>query len=68
MLVPNGTIQIAGWGRTANTTSGDVLLKAEVDMMTAKECKLNFPSFHFISDDNRQICAGGRKGKHKNIS
>ena len=44
MLVPNGTIQLAGWGRTENTSSTDYLLKVEVDMMTAKECKMNFPS------------------------
>ena len=70
MLVPNGTIQLAGWGRTENTSSTDYLLKVEVDMMTAKECKMNFPSINFITDDDRQICAGVKKGKcrNKNIS
>ena len=61
MVLPSFT-QVAGWGRTENTSSSDILLKAEVPMMTAKECKLNFPSFSFIADDDSQICAGGEKG------
>merc|ERR1711953_279055 len=61
--LPSGTVQVAGWGKTENTTHSDVLLKVQVDMMMAKECKLNFPSFNFIADDDTQICAGGQKGK-----
>ena len=66
MELPSGTVQVAGWGKTENTTHSDVLLKVQVDMMMAKECKLNFPSFNFIADDDTQICAGGQKGKCRN--
>ena len=61
MVLPSFT-QVAGWGRTDNTSSSEFLQKVEVAMMTAKECKLNFPSFSFIADDDSQICAGGKKG------
>ena len=66
MELPSGTVQVAGWGKTENTTHSDVLLKVQVDMMMAKECKLNFPSFNFIADDDTQICAGGQEGKCRN--
>ena len=66
MELPSGTVQVAGWGKTENTTHSDFLLKVQVDMMMAKECKLNFPSFNFIADDDTQICAGGQKGKCRN--
>ena len=70
MVKPSGTTYVAGWGRTENTSSSDVLLKAKSPMMRAGECKLKFPSFNFISDDNSQICAVEVKGKcrNKNIS
>ena len=66
MELPSGTVQVAGWGKTENASQSDVLLKVQVDMMMAKECKLNFPSFSFIADDDSQICAGGEKGNCRN--
>ena len=63
MEIPSGRTQVAGWGRTENTSSSQVLLKAEIPLMMASECKEKFPSFNFIADDDSQICAGGVKGK-----
>ena len=66
MYVPSGSAQVAGWGRTDNSSNSDVLLKVAVPMMTAAECKLKFTSFNFIADDDTQICAGGEEGKCRN--
>ena len=74
MINPTQNSIVAGWGRTVKDPSpgaGDFinsgafsehLLKVALPIMDAVECKSRFPIFKDISND-RQICAGGEKGK-----
>ena len=72
-LNPANTYIAAGWGRTQNDVydRGDIgvsgahssrLRKVEVPYIPIDQCKSDYSIFQDISHD-RQICAGGIKGK-----
>ena len=66
IVLPSKTSQVAGWGKTENSSHSDVLLKVQVPFFMSRECKLKYPILP-IANDDRQICAGGEKGKkHRN--
>lgn len=51
----SGICQIAGWGATRDKFSSDVLLRADIPIVSKYDCRIIYPeTFHHPS----QICAG----------
>ncbi|KAF2887632.1 hypothetical protein ILUMI_18541 [Ignelater luminosus] len=59
---PGKRMTVAGWGATLNSSSADVLMKADVPIVSREECKKKLENVnrHVTS---QHLCAGGERGK-----
>lgn len=56
------SMTVAGWGRTENSTQSKIKLKLDVPISADAECSATYKRNGATLTD-RQICAGGEKGK-----
>lgn len=54
-------MDVAGWGKTENTSSSNLKLKASVSGHSIDECRSVYMRQNIILEDS-QICAGGKEG------